>query len=100
MNAPNDNTALKRLRAWWATPPRRGMQRLIWPWEYRHIRAFGIARIVGGCVQVTAGLICLAYAAYGWAAFFLVIAAVTLAAGYWELTIARSQPRRASALGR
>ncbi len=28
MNAPNDNTA-KGLRGWWLTPPRTGMERLI-----------------------------------------------------------------------
>jgi hypothetical protein len=95
MNAANDNTARKGLREWWATPPRSGMQRLIFPWEYRHVRAFGIVRIVGGLVAVTAGLICLSYAAYGWAAFFLVVGTLSLAAGYWELTIARSQPPRA-----
>ncbi|MGA2927777.1 MAG: hypothetical protein ABSG43_17625 [Solirubrobacteraceae bacterium] len=95
MSAANDNTARKSLREWWATPLRPGMQRLIFPWEYRHVRAFGIVRIVGGLVAVTAGLICLSYAAYGWAAFFLVVGALSLAAGYWELTIARSQPPRA-----
>ena len=92
MNAPNDNTAPKGLREWWSTPPRSGMQRLIFPWEYRHARAFGIVLTVGGLVAITAGLICLSYAAYGWAAFFLVVGTLSLAAGYWFLTIARSQP--------
>lgn len=95
MNAANDNTARKRLREWWTTPPRSGMQRLIFPWEYRHVRAFGIVRIVGGLVAVTLGLVCVSYAAYGWTAFFLVVGALSLAAGYWYLTIARSQPPRA-----
>jgi hypothetical protein len=95
MSATNDNTAPKGLRGWWLSPPRSGMQRLIFPWEYRHVRVFGIVRIVGCLVAVTAGLICLAYAAYGWAAFFLVVGTLNLAAGYWELTIARSQPPRA-----
>jgi hypothetical protein len=36
----------------------------------------------------------LSYGAYGWAAFFLVIAALNLAGGYWFLTIARSGPAR------
>jgi len=92
MSATNDSTAPKGLRGWWLSPPRSGMQRLIFPWEYRHVRVFGIVRIVGCLVAVTAGLICLAYAAYGWAAFFLVVGTLSLAAGYWELTIARSQP--------
>jgi hypothetical protein len=91
MNAPNDNTAPRGLRGWWASPPRSGLQRLIWPFEYRHLRGFGVTRIGGGSVQAAAGLICLAYGVYGWAAFFLVIAALNLAGGYWYLTIDRSR---------
>ena len=94
MNAPNDNTATKRLRRWWLTPPRPGLQRLIIPIEYRHIRAFGVTRIVGGSVAAAAGLICLSYGVYGWAAFFLVLAALNLAGGGWYLNIARSAPAR------
>ena len=97
MNARNKNTAARRLREWWLSPPRSGMQRLIAPPEYRHLRAFGIARIAGATVAAAAGSVCLLYAAYGWAAFFLVIAALDLAAGYWELTLAHSRnPRNAS----
>jgi hypothetical protein len=90
MNAPNDNTAAKGLRGWWLTPPRTGMQRLILPYEYRHLRFFGVGRIAGGSVAATAGVICLAYGVYGWAALFLVIAALNLAGGSWYLNIARS----------
>jgi hypothetical protein len=92
MNGPSDNTAARRLRRWWLSPPRPGLQRLINPWEYRHIRSFGVMRVAGGSVAGAAGLICLAYGAYGWAAFFLAIAAANLAGGYWYLTIARSAP--------
>ena len=60
MNAPNDNTAAKRLRRWWLTPPRPGLQRLINPIEYRHLRGFGLTRIAGGSVACAAGLVCLA----------------------------------------
>ena len=94
MNARNENTAAKRLREWWLSPPRSGMQRLIAPLEYRHLRAFGVTRIAGGGVAAAAGIVCLSYEAYGWAAFFLVIAALSLAAGYWYLTIARSRNQR------
>jgi len=94
MNASNNNGAARRLRRWWFTPPRAGLQRLIYPWEYRHIRAFGLIRVAGGSVAVGAGLICLAYGVYGWAAFFLVVGALALAAGYWYLTIARSRSAR------
>ena len=92
MNAPNDNTAPKGLRGWWASPPRSGLRRAIAPWEYRHLRFFGSARIAGGAVAATAGVICLAYDAYGWAAFFLVLGALNLGGGYWYLSIARSAP--------
>jgi hypothetical protein len=71
------------------------MQRLINPWEYRHLRAFGLTRIAGGFLAGTAGVVCLFYAAYGWAAFFLVVGALNLAVGCWEIAIARSAPPRA-----
>ena len=80
MNAPNDNTA----------PPRTGMRRLIPRFEFRHLRGFGVTRITGASVQAAAGLMCLSYGVYGWAAFFLVLAALNLAGGCWYLTIARS----------
>ena len=94
MNASNDNTEAHGLRGWWASPPRPGMHRLINPWEYRHLRAFGITRVAGGSVAAAAGVVCLSYGVYGWAAFFLVLAALDLAAGYWYLTIARSASAR------
>ena len=92
MNAPNDNTAAKGLRGWWLTPPRPGLQRLIHPWEYRHIRAFGVMRIAGGLIAAIAGLICLGYGAHVWAAFFLIAAVLNLAGGSWYITIDRSAP--------
>ena len=94
MDAPNNNTAAKRLRQWWLTPPRPGLQRLIHPWEYRRLRRFGVTRVAAGCVAAIAGVICLSYGVYGWAAFFLVIGALNLAGGYWYLTIDRSAPAR------
>ena len=94
MNAPNDNTARKGLRGWWLSPPRPGPQRLINPWEYRHLRVFGVTRIAGGIVATGIGAFILSYGAYGWAAFFLVVGALNLTAGYWFLTIARSPSSR------
>jgi hypothetical protein len=94
MNAFNSNTSARGLRGWWASPPRTGMQRLIVPYEYRHLRFFGTTRIAGGVVAATAGVICLAYDAYGWAAFFLVLGALNLAGGSWYLNIARSVSAR------
>ncbi len=94
MNASSSNTVTDRLRAWWASPPRSGMQRLIVPYEYRHLRFFGTARVAGGSVAATAGLICLSYGVGGWAAFFLAIAALNLAGGCWYLTVDRSAAAR------
>jgi hypothetical protein len=68
MNAPNDNTAPKGLRA------------------------FGLTRIAGGSVAGAAGVICLSYGVKGWAAFFLAIGALNLAGGSWYITIDRSAP--------
>ena len=62
---------------------------------YRHIGFFGGARIVGGTVATAAGIICLAYGVWGWAAFFLVIGALNFAGGSWYLSIARSRSARA-----
>ena len=90
MSTPNDNTAPRGLREWWQSPERPGMQRLINPVEYRHLRTYGVTRIFGGCVAAAAGIICLAYDVYGWAAFFLVIGALNLGGGYWYLIIDRS----------
>jgi hypothetical protein len=67
------------------------MQRLINPWEYRHLRASGATRIAGGFVAATAGVVCLSYAVYGWAAFFLVLGVLNLAGGYWYITVARAR---------
>jgi hypothetical protein len=90
MSAYNDYTAPRGLRGWWASPPRSGMRRLINPFVYRHPRVFGIMHIAGGSLAAAAGLICLGYGVYGWAGFFLVIAALNLGGGCWYLTIARS----------
>ena len=88
MNTQNDNTAPKGL------PPRSGMRRLINPVVYRHLRGFGVSHIAGGSVQTAAGLVCLSYGVYGWAAFFLVIAVLNLAGGSWYLTVDRSASAR------
>jgi hypothetical protein len=84
----------KGLRGWWLSPPRSGMELLIAPWEYRHLRVFGVGRIAGGSVAAAAGVVCLSYGVYGWAAFFLGIGGLNLAGGYWELTIDRSASAR------
>jgi uncharacterized membrane protein HdeD (DUF308 family) len=95
MNVPNDHTAARGLRGWWASPPRSGMRRVINPIAYRHARAFGTTHIAGGIVAAVAGLICLAYSASGWAAFFLILGVLNILGGYWYITIAREQHLRA-----
>ena len=84
----------KGWRRWWLTPPRSGAHRLTAPGEDRRLRFFGVPRIIGGGLGAAAGLICLFYGVYGWAAFFLVLGALNLAGGCWYLTIARSAPPR------
>jgi hypothetical protein len=82
-------------RGWWLSLPKRpGMQRLIPPWAYRHLRFYGFGHIAGGVVLAAAGVVCLSYGVYGFAAFFLVLAALNLAGGSWYLAVARSTPAR------
>jgi hypothetical protein len=89
LNAANDNPAWKRLRGWWASPATRhaapdqpmGIPPPSCLWRHAHC---------GGFVAATAGVVWLSYAAYRWAAFFLVLGVVNLAGGYWYITIARS----------
>ena len=42
-----------------ATPPRHGIRRLINPWAYRHLRAFGVTHIAGRSVAAAAAAACL-----------------------------------------
>jgi hypothetical protein len=70
------------------------MRRLINPIAYRHLRFFGVGHIAGAAVQAAAGVVCLSYGVYGWAAFFLVLAAANLAGGSWYLSSDRSAPAR------
>ena len=92
----------KGRRGWWLSPARPGIYRLIAPWEYRHLRFFGIAHIAGGSAATAAGVICLSYGVYGRAAFFLVLAALKLAGGSWYITIGRPvrEPGQGTGRGR
>ena len=99
MHAPNSNAAPKGLLGWWKSPPRSGMQLIISPWEYRHLRGWARVRIVGGIVLAGLGLVTLAFGGddwktYGWTLAFLAAAAADLAFAHWELTIARSAAAR------
>jgi hypothetical protein len=95
MHAPNNNADPKGLRGWWTSPPRSGMQLIISPWEYRHLRAWAGVRIVGGTALAALGVVTLAFGGndwktYGWTLVFLAPAAANLAFATWELSIARS----------
>jgi hypothetical protein len=90
MNAPNDSA-----------PPQRSFleRKLIRSWEYRHLRFWGGLRIGGGITLTVCGLLTLSFGGsdtktYGWAAFFLVPAALNFAFGCWQMTIARSAAAR------
>ena len=94
MSTSNDNTAPRGFLAWWLTPPRPGLQRLIHPWEFRRLPFYGTTRIIAGIIAAAAGIICLSYGVYDWAAFFLVIGALNLAGGCWYMSIVRSAGAR------
>ncbi|MBV9607831.1 MAG: hypothetical protein JO027_22140 [Solirubrobacterales bacterium] len=96
MPEPNDHTASKGLRAWWASPPRSGLRLIIAPWEYRHLRAFAGLRIAGGLVLFSVSALTLGFGGndaktYSWALAFLAAGAGHLAYAFWELSIVRSQ---------
>jgi hypothetical protein len=105
MNAPHDITAAKGLRGRWLSPPRPGMQRLISPWEYRHLGVSGATRAAAGGFQLGIGLVLISLGRsaktdqeqrkmYRLAAWFLVPAAGNLAGGYWYTAIASSASAR------
>ena len=99
MHAPNNNTAPKGLRGWWASPPRSGMRLMISPCEYRRLRAWAGVRMASGIALAGLGVVTLSFGGndwktYGWAMAFLA-AAADLAFAYWELSIARSAAARA-----
>ena len=99
MNAPDDNTAPKGPHGWWGSPPRSGMQRIISPWEYRHLRFWAKVRIGAGIVLAGLGAVTLVGgsftpAAVGWAMLFLAAAAGSFAWAAWDLAIARSASAR------
>ena len=90
MHTPQDSTPVQRTT----------LERvLIRSWEYRHMRAWAGLRIGGGIALTTCGVLTLAFGGsdsktYGWAALFLVPAALNFAYARWQLSIARSAPAR------
>ncbi len=99
MHAPNANTAPEGLRGWWASPPRSGMQRMISPWEYRHLRGWAGVRMASGIASAGLGAVTLSFGGndwktYGWTMVFLALAAAQFSFACWELIIARSGSAR------
>jgi hypothetical protein len=99
MHAPNDSTAPKGLRGRWSSPPRSGMQRIIAPWEYRHLRGVARVRIAAGIVLAGLGAVTLVGGSFTAAAvwvgiLFLAAAAASFAWAAWDLAIARSASTR------
>ncbi len=99
MNAQNDNTGPRDLRGWWASPPRSGLQLIISPPVYRHLRGFARVAIGAGIVLVGLGAVTLVGGSFTteaawWTAFWLVLAALNFATAAWYLTIARSASAR------
>ncbi len=95
MHAPDDSTS----------PSRSGMRRLIRPWEYRHRRAAAGVRFAAGGFLLGIGLVLLSLGrsartdrerrkCYGFAAWFLVSAALQFSGGYLDMTVDRSAPPR------
>ena len=96
MNAPNHKATAKGLRGWWRSPPRPGLQRLISPWEYRHLRTCARVRIVSAIVLAGLGLVTLAFGGndwktYWWTLAFLAAGAAQSAFAYWLARIARTE---------
>jgi len=99
MNATNDNTAPRGLRGWWLTPPRSGLQRLIIPWQYRHLRPWAHVYLALAIAMVGLGAVTLSFGGndwptYGFTTVWLMLAAVQSSVAYWFLTIARSASAR------
>ena len=75
------------------------MQRIISPWEYRHLRASGGVDIASGFALAGLGALTLSlggndWTTYGWTLAFLALAAAQFWFARWELTIARSRSAR------
>jgi hypothetical protein len=80
MNARNDNTA----------PSRTGMRRLITPWAFGHLRLCAGIRFAAAVILVTVAALLFSAGHGALATLPLAFAAVHVAWGYWQMTIARS----------
>lgn len=95
MDAPNEHTVF------WES----GVRRLIPPWERRHLHALASVRFAAGGFHLGIGVVLLSLGrragpgrerrkCYGWAAGFLVPAALLFSGGYLYMVVARSAPPR------
>jgi hypothetical protein len=77
-----------------------GLQRLVAPWEYRHLRFFARVRFASAIVLTGLGAFTLVAGSFttpavGFGFLFLFLAAAQFAHAYWDLSIARSAAARA-----
>ena len=97
MDAPDDSTTPWR--------PVAAMRRLIRPWEYRHRQAVAGVRFAAGGFNLGIGLVLVSLGrsagtdrdrrkCYGFAAWFLLSAALQFLGGYLDTTADRSAPPR------
>lgn len=96
--APTEDTAPKGLRERWASPARSGMQLVIAPYEYRHLRGCAQAHIATGVVVAGLGFVTLtafSTKAVAWAAMFWALSFAQLFYAAWLLAIDRSASARA-----
>ncbi len=86
------------------SPPHSVIRHLIRPFEYRHLHAVGGMRFAAGGFQLGVGLVLVSLGrqarsdrerrkCYGWAAWFLGMAALQLLGGYMDMTVASSERR-------
>jgi hypothetical protein len=99
MHANSDHAAATGLRGWWTSAPRSGMQLIISPWEYRHLRFWARVRIAAGIALVILGVITgfgggNEATTHAWTLAFLTAAAANVTFACWELSIARAADDR------
>jgi hypothetical protein len=84
--------------------PHSVMRRLIRPFEYRHLHGVGGVRLTAGGFHLGVGLVLVSLGrqagtdrerrkCYGWAAWFLGMAALQLLGGSMDLTVASAERR-------
>ena len=75
-------------------PTRTGPRRVIAPYEFRRLRTFAGVHLGAGVLAILCAGLAASAGGYGWAAFFLAVAAANLAYGLSEIRIVRSTVAR------